>query len=497
MTALFILLLLFPALLAILALISGREIRGFAMVVGALLLLALAIWAISLVFPYFPGGMVRYVGSYPWLSAGPEPVNVIGFQLDALSAIMLIVVATIGLLVIVFSTEYMSSRNLEHPSGEGTARYYFWLMLFVGSMIGVAISPNFLMLFWFWEITTLCSWQLISHYRDREKSVHAGLKALIMTHSGGLFFVLAIIILYARTGSFDFSALKQLQGHELWIVLFFFLIAAWVKAAEVPFFTWLPDAMEAPTPVSAYLHAAAMVKAGVYLVARVVLSQGNIQFSIGLMTIVMALITILTGLVFFFYQVDLKRLLAYSTITHLGYILLGIGFGMLGADIGFKGAILHIPCHAVGKTLLFLCVGRIAMLLGTKNINDIRGLFRKMPVTSFAFTVGLFSIMGIPPFSCFFSKVFLFAGALQLGGWIGVGVLIPFALEAVIALFWFLRIGQNIFFGDPSPAVEKLYSPADRPFFGRFITRTVFISLTVLSVIIPWVMFPFINVLRG
>jgi len=497
MTALFILLLLLPALLAILARITGREIRGFAMVVGAIFLLALAIWTISLSFSHFPGSVVEHIGSYPWLSAGPEPVNVIGFQLDALSSIMLIVTLSMGLLVIVFSTEYMSSRNLEHPTEKGTAQYYFWLMMFIGSMIGVAISPNFLMLFWFWEITTLCSWHLISHYRDREKSVHAGLKALIMTHSGGLFFVIAIVILYANTGSFDFVALKHLQGSGLWTVLFFFLIAAWVKAAEVPFFTWLPDAMEAPTPVSAYLHAAAMVKAGVYLVARIALSQENIPFNIGLMIVIMALITIIVGLIFFFYQSDLKRLLAYSTITHLGYILLGIGFGMLGADIGFKGAILHIPCHAVGKTLLFLCVGRISMLLGTKNINDIRGLFRKMPVTSFAFTVGLFSIMGIPPFSCFFSKVFLFAGALQLGGWIGVGVLIPFALEAVIALFWFLRIGQNIFFGDPSPAVEKLYSPADRPFFGRFVARTVFITLTGLSVIMPWVVFPFINVLRG
>jgi hydrogenase-4 component D len=497
MTALFILLLLLPALWAILALLSGREIRGFVMIVGAVLLFALAIWIIAWSYPQFPAGIVKYVGSYPWLSPSQATVNVIGFQLDALSSIMLIIVTVIGLLVIIFSTEYMSSRNLEHPTERGNTRYYFWLMLFIGSMIGVAISPNFLMLFWFWEITTLCSWQLISHYRDEQKSVHSGLKALIMTHSGGLFLVIAIVILYANTGSFDFAALKNVQGPALWIVMFFFLIAAWVKAAEVPFFTWLPDAMEAPTPISAYLHAAAMVKAGVYLVARITLSQGNVQFSIGLMTVVMALITIITGLIFFFYQDDLKRLLAFSTITHLGYILLGIGFGMLGADIGFKGAVLHIPSHAVGKTLLFLCVGRIAMLLGTKNINDIRGLFRKMPVTSFAFTVGLFSIMGIPPFSCFFSKVFLFAGALQLGGWIGVGVLVPFALEAVIALFWFLRIGQNIFFGDPSPAVEKLYDPADRPFFGRFITRTVFISLVGLSVIIPWVMFSFINVLGG
>jgi hydrogenase-4 component D len=496
MTALFILLLLLPVLLAILALISAREIRGFVMIVGALLLIILALWIIMETYHFFPGPFLEYIDSYPWLSAVQAPVNVIGFEIDALSSIMLIIITTIGFLVIVFSTEYMSIHNREHPTREGNGRYYFWLMLFIGSMIGVVISPNFLMLFWFWEITTFCSWQLISHYRHEDRAVNAGLKALIMTHAGGVFLAVAAIITYVKTGSFDFAALKQLDGATLWTVLFFFLIAAWVKAAEGPFFTWLPDAMEAPTPVSAYLHAAAMVKAGVYLVARLVLSLGNIQFSIGLMTVIMALVTIIAGLIFFFYQSDLKRLLAFSTITHLGYILLGIGFGMLGSDIGFKGGILHIPCHAVGKTLLFLCVGRIAMLLGTKNINDIRGLFKKMPVTSFAFTIGLFSIMGIPPFSCFLSKVFLFAGALQLGGWIGFGVLIPFALEAVIAFFWFLRVGQNIFFGDPSPAVDRLYDPVNRPLFGRLITRSVFIALVGLSIVIPWAMLPFIHVLR-
>ncbi len=496
MTALCILLLLLPALLAILALISGKQKRGFVMVVGAAALLILTLWIVSGTFHYFPGRYVEYIDSYPWLSNAGTPVNVVGFQIDALSSIMLIVITVIGLLVIVFSTEYMSKHNREHPTGHGTGRYYFWLMLFIGSMIGVVVSPNFLMLFWFWEITTFCSWQLISHYRQEERAVRAGLKALIMTHAGGVFLAVAAIILYVKTGSFDFAALKALDGATLWTVMFFFLIAAWVKAAEGPFFTWLPDAMEAPTPVSAYLHAAAMVKAGVYLVARLVLSQGDIQYSIGLMTVIMAIITILAGLIFFFYQSDLKRLLAFSTITHLGYILLGIGFGMLGSDIGLKGGVLHIPCHAVGKTLLFLCVGRIAMLLGTRNINDIRGLFKKMPVTSFAFTVGLFSIMGIPPFSCFLSKVFLFAGALQLGGWIGFGVLVPFALEAIIAFFWFLRVGQNIFFGDSSPAVDRLTAPGDRPVFGRLVTRSVFLVLVGLSVVIPWAMLPFIHVLR-
>lgn len=495
MTALLILLLLVPVLFAIIALLVGREILGFSMVVGISLLVALTTWTICEAYPSFPAGVTHYIGSYSWLSPDQTPVNIVGFHLDALSSIMLIVITVMGFFVVIFSTEYMSVRNLDHPVHDGNPRYYFWLMMFVGSMVGVALSPNFLMLFWFWEITTLCSWLLISHYRENEKSIRAGYKALIMTHIGGLFFALAIVIVYVKTGSFDFTALKHLSGDALWMVLFFFLIAAGAKAAEFPFFTWLPDAMQAPTPISAYLHAAAMVKAGVYLIARITLESGNIPTSIGIITVSMALITILVALVFFFYQDDLKRLLAFSTITHLGYIVLGIGLGMLGSRVGMNGGILHIPCHAVGKTLLFLCVGRIAMLLGTRNISEISGLFRKMPVTSFAFTIGLFSIMGIPPFSCFYSKVILFAGAVEIGGWLGFGILIPFALEAVIALFWFLRTGQKIFFGRPSEKVSQLYDPARRPFGGRLLVRFVFISLVALSVLIPWIMFGFIEML--
>jgi hydrogenase-4 component D len=157
---------------------------------------------------------------------------------------------------------------------------------------------------------------LISHYR-KEQSLKAGFKALIMTHVGCVFFLVASILIFVKTGSFEFSAIKELDSQSLWLVVFFFMIATWTKAAEFPFFTWLPDAMEAPTPISAYLHAAAMVKAGVYLVARITLSSGNIPSSIGIMTVIISMVTIIIGLIFFFYQTDLKRLLAYSTITHL------------------------------------------------------------------------------------------------------------------------------------------------------------------------------------
>jgi hydrogenase-4 component D len=493
MTALFILLLIIAPLLAIFAILTSKEILNFSMFVGAIIILILSFWTIIYTYPQFPKGITIYISSFQWLSETHTPVNVIGFMLDPLSAIMLIVVTLMGFFVIIFSIEYMSERNVEHPTTKGNSRYYFWLMMFVGSMIGITLSPNFLMLLWFWEMTSLCSWQLISHYREERKSIYAGFKALLITHFGGLFFIVATVIIFVKTGSFDFSALKLLDPQTHWLVTFFLLIAAWSKAAEFPFFTWLPDAMQAPTPISAYLHAAAMVKAGVYLAARITLVSQSIQTSMGIITISIAMVTIIVGLIFFFYQNDLKRLLAFSTITHLGYIFLGLGLCMLGTNAGLKGAILHIPCHAVGKTLLFLCVGRIAMLLGTKNINDISGLFKKMPITSFAFVIGLFSIMGVPPFSCFFSKIILFAGAVELGGWLGYCILIPFALEAIVALFWFLKVGQNIFFGEPSEIVNKLYDPVNRPFFGRFISRFVFISLVIISVIIPWIMFKFID----
>ncbi|HEX9106172.1 MAG TPA: proton-conducting transporter membrane subunit, partial [Longimicrobiales bacterium] len=266
-----------------------------------------------------------------WL--GDRGRGLFGLLLDPLGAILLLVVTVIGLLTVLYSTSYLTEKNRDHGVGEGEqGRYYFWLLAFLASMVGVAIAPNFFQLFIAWELTTVCSWALISFYRT-ERSVRAGFKAIIMTHAGGLFFLLALLIMFTMTGSFGFEAPGRLPANIRPWVFGFLLIAAWAKSAQVPFHTWLPDAMEAPTPISAYLHAAAMVKAGVFLMARAVSSGWAMPHEVALPMAVMALVTMLVALSFYFVQDDLKRLLAYSTIAHLGYMLLGIGLGALGSKL--------------------------------------------------------------------------------------------------------------------------------------------------------------------
>jgi hydrogenase-4 component D len=397
-------------------------------------------------------------GALPWLH-GIVDAPVLGIFIDPLASLMLLVVVPIGFLTVLYSTSYLTDKNREHPVGsEHYGRYYFWLLLFITSMVGVAISPNFLQFFVFWELTTLCSWALIS-FHQTERSLRAGFKAILMTHVGSAFFLLAILILFVRTSSFDFSALGMLpDGSRSWVLLFL-MIAAWAKAAQVPLQTWLPDAMEAPTPISAYLHAAAMVKAGVYLMARTVSSGWVIPPKISLLMAGMALLTIFVALSFYFVQDDLKRLLAYSTIAHLGYVLLGIAIGGLGSPIGFRGGVLHIICHGFSKATLFFCVGAIAYVTGTRSISALRGLGRSMPLTATAFFIGLLSVTGVPPLACFWSKFMILSGAMRLHGAIGPIILTLILCETLVSFGWMLYIAQKIFLGAPLPAAQVNSDP--------------------------------------
>ncbi|MCL5743959.1 MAG: oxidoreductase, partial [Acidobacteria bacterium] len=309
----------------------------------------------------------------------------------------------------------------------------------------------------------VCSWALISFHQD-EPSLRAGFKAMIMTQVGGAFLLVVTLILFAYTGSFEFSALARLpDGLRNWVFVFL-LIAAWAKAAQVPLQTWLPDAMEAPTPVSAYLHAAAMVKAGVYLMARTVSSGWAVSPQISTLMAVMAVLTIFVALSFYFVQDDLKRLLAYSTIAHLGYVMLGIALGALGAPLGYRGGVLHILCHGVGKATLFFGVGCIAYATGTRRISALRGLARSMPLTATAFFVGLLSVTGVPPLGCFWSKFMILAGAIRLGGTAGPVILTLLLCETLISFGWMLYVAQKVFLG---PLMAPIPVDSDPPWAFR------------------------------
>ena len=475
MNTLILLMILLPAIGAILAGLTKKKISdAFAfLAVTAMLVIALVV-----VLNVYPGSLRNMPIALPWL----QEVGVgdlFGYQIDPLGMIMLLVVVVLGFLVVTYSLAYLSVGNKEHPTREGKERHHFWMLLFICSMVGVATAPNLLQMYIFWEITTLTSYALISHYRN-EDSLRAGFKALLMTVSGGLFFAIAIVIVFVKTGSFEFSALNQLPPNLRAWMFIFFMIAALAKSAQIPFYTWLPDAMAAPTTVSMYLHAAAMVKAGVFLMARIGTASFALSFGSGLVLGIIAVVTMLVALFLFFYQDDLKRLLAYSTIAHLSYVLLGVSLGIMGSKTGMYGGIMHIMNHGVGKGLLFLCVGAIAYSTGTRSISKLSGLVKTAPLTSIAFLVGMFAILGVPPFSGFWSKFYLLIGAIDLGGTAGVLLLIPFLLEIIIAFAWFLHVGHKVFFGEVSEAAAGAANP---PFAMSF----ALIVLMILTIVAPFI----------
>jgi hydrogenase-4 component D len=364
-------------------------------------------------------------GQMPWIGA---ETRLFGVLLDPLSILMLAVTVLIGLLTVVFSFGYLSGKNQEHPVTSGRMRYYLWLLLI------------------FWELTTICSAALIAFYDD-EKSYRAGFKALLMTHAPGLFLVLGLVLVFVYSGTFDFAAIGKLTDTVRASVVILLLLAGWAKSAQGPFYTWLPEAMVAPTPVSAYLHAAAMVKAGAFLIARLFCSGFEVGTGIGLLTAIVAVLTMYVGLLFYFLQDDLKKLLAYSTITNVGYIFLGLGIGAMGPVVGLRGGLLHLLCHAFAKTILFLCVGAISYCTGTRLMSRLSGLGRQSPFLAFAFVVGFLSVTGIPPFSCFWSKFYIFVAAFALNSALGTVLGLLVLGESVGAFIWFILVTQRVFFG--------------------------------------------------
>lgn len=422
----------------------------------------------------------------PWL-AGNEAI--FGIQIDALSCLMLLAITIVGFLVIMYSGRYMSVYNKEHPSNKGRIRYYFFMLLFIAAMMGLVISPNFFQLFIFWELTTLCSWGLISFYGDKP-ALQSGYKALLITHAAGLFLVVAIIILFINTGSFEFNAINNLPSVLKNMIIIFLLVAACGKAAQFPFFTWLPTAMAAPTPASAYLHAAAMVKAGIYLMARTLICVHAVPLDIGFVMGGGALLTMYIGLLFYFVQDDLKQLLAYSTITNLGYMMLGLSLGIMGGTTAFRGGLLHLINHSFTKSLLFLAVGAISCATGTRSISHLSGLSRKMPVTSLAFIIGALAISGVPPFNMFWSKFFIVAGAIQLSSSWGWAVAILVVAESIGGFVLFLRVAQKVFFGEMSPEAEE----ANDPPLSMLVPLLILIILSVVSTVFA---LPIIDQLLG
>lgn len=409
---------------------------------------------------------------------------------DPLSSTLMILIIVIGFFVVFYSYGYMSPSNTDHPFKEPYGSYYFFLMLFIGAMVGVVCSGNLLQLFFFWEITTLCSWALISYTKER-KAAFSGLKAFTMTHIGGFGFIIALAILYTEAKSFEFSAIGTLPQSLRFIVILLLFFAASAKSAQIPLFTWLPDAMVAPTPVSAYLHAAAMVKAGVYLIARLYIENPILEENFAILLGIVSISTMLLSVILYYLQKDLKKILAYSTIGHLGYIFLGISIGILGSDTAGGGGIFHIINHGFAKGLLFLTVGAIAYSIGSKDIRELSGISKKSPLLTVCFLVGMFAIVGIPPFSGFWSKFMIFAGAFSVGSPFTYTLGILAILESLLSFCWYIFVAHRVFFGSSSEKVSS--SEIKVP----MTMKLSLICLLVLTLLSPLIGYQFIVSLFG
>lgn len=381
--------------------------------------------------------------------------QILGLTVDNVSTLIAIVVIAIGFLIAVYSASYLNAGNREHPD-TGRKRYYAFLLVFIGAMSGLVFSSTIIGQLVFFEITGACSWALIGYY-ESPKALRAAAKALIVTHIASLGLYVAAATLFVDTGTFSLAAIAQLSVPAKTVVLLAILFAAWGKSAQLPMHMWLPDAMEAPTPVSAYLHAASMVKVGVYIFARALMSAHGAPEIVGWVGVTMATVTLVYGFIMYLPQVDMKRLLAYSTITQLSYIFLGLSLSVFGSDLAFKGAIEHIFNHAFAKTLFFLVAGGLAYTTGTRLLPQLRGILAKSPVLGVAFVVAALAIAGVPPFSGFFSKFAIFGGGFAVARAHPL-LLLPLAIalaESVGCFAWFLKwIGSTVP-GKPSEAVAK------------------------------------------
>lgn len=335
--------------------------------------------------------------SVDWFTVGRNTFT-LGIIVDELSVVMLGLVTFVALMVQVYSLGYMKDQ-------EGSFSWYFAVhSLFAAAMLTLVLADNFLLMYIAWELVGACSYLLIGFWYHRRSAAEAAKKAFITTRIGDVGLLIGILLLFNETGTFDISTIIHVAENggigssTLTAAVLLIFLGAMGKSAQFPLHVWLPDAMEGPTPVSALIHAATMVVAGVFLVARVFplfVMSDTAMLVVAVIGLLTALITAAMALV----MTDLKRVLAYSTISHLGFMMLALG------SFGFTAAIFHLVAHAFAKALLFLGAGSIAHGTGDKrDIREMGGLWKRMPVTSISFGIGLLALGGIPPLSGFFSK---------------------------------------------------------------------------------------------
>jgi NADH-quinone oxidoreductase subunit L len=376
-----------------------------------------------------------------WLTANGRSLATVGVLADADSSVMLVLVSLVAFLVQFYSLGYLHD---EPPAALG--RYYTYQSLFAFSMMGLVLAPNFLQLFICWELVGLCSYLLIGFWYQKPEAARAAVKAFWTTKAGDVGLLIGIVLLWRLSGTFDFTAMRAMAASGalpvagLSIITFCIYLGAMGKSAQFPLHVWLPDAMEGPTPVSALIHAATMVTAGVYLLHR---TSWLFALTPDVLLIVawIGAFTALLAAVLACVQDDIKRVLAYSTVSQLGYMMAAIGAGVSAA--GF----LHLLTHGLFKALLFLGAGAVIHAVGSNDLPRMGGLAKRMPQTATVFTIGTLSLAGIPLFAGYISKEGILGASMaahQTG---------PFVLLLIVAFltaFYMFRVVFLAFFAAPA-----------------------------------------------
>lgn len=403
--------------------------------------------------------------NFTWLAFSETLVISMGILLDPISAMMLVVISTVSLMVHIYSLGYMKGEP-------GFQRFYAFLSLFTFSMLGLVLATNIFQMYIFWELVGLSSFLLIGFYYQKPSAVAAAKKAFIVTRFADFGFLIGILIISYYTGTFDFGILTNPETSPIasitgisfmgisvvsWAMFLIFIGGAG-KSAMMPFHIWLPDAMEGPTPVSALIHAATMVVAGVYLVARLFVVYH--LFAVDVQTLIAWIggITSLVAAIIAITQIDIKRVLAFSTLSQIGYMMMSLGVSGYGGEegVGYMASMFHLFTHAMFKALLFLGAGSVIHAVHSNNMTDMGGLRKFMPITRITFLIACLTIAGMPFLSGFYSKDEILAAAFDHN----MPLFVIGFFVAGLTAFYMFRLYFNIFWGEDR---EYHHTPHESP----------------------------------
>lgn len=418
----------------------------------------LASFALSIaVFLEVKSGHTEVASYFDFISVGKLTIP-FAFQIDQLSSLFLLIITGVGFLIHVYSTSYMHEEKSEH-----FGRYFAYLNLFVFSMLLLVMGANYVIMFIGWEGVGLCSYLLIGYWFKNNEYNKAANKAFVMNRIGDLAFLIAIFWIVTKVGSVNYTAVidfananhhtPKLSGTDITVITLLLFVGAAGKSAQIPLYTWLPDAMAGPTPVSALIHAATMVTAGIYMIARSNVLYSFSQVSMTVVAIV-GLATAILAATIALKQNDIKKVLAYSTVSQLGYMFLALGVG------AYSAGVFHVMTHAFFKALLFLAAGSVIHAMsGEQDIRNMGGLSKKIRITFITFLIGCIAIAGIPPFSGFFSK-----DAILLAAYVKSPVLYVIALGgALLTAFYMFRLLFITFSGNFRGTEEQKHHIHESP----------------------------------